>query len=164
MIKILFVCHGNICRSPAAEFIMKRLVRKKGKEAAFEIASAGVSDEECWRGRGNPVYPPMLEELQKHGLSADGKYARQIRREDYDHYDYLIGMDGGNLRGMERCFGGDPEGKLHRLLDFTDTPRDVADPWYSRDFQKAYEDIEEGCIALLQNLECVKRDGSFQHS
>ena len=124
MTKILFICHGNICRSPMAESVMKDLVRQAGKEAQFEIRSAAVSREEL----GNPVYPPARRELAKHGLSCDGHAARQIVRADYDAYDYLIGMDRGNMMGMRRAFGGDPAGKLHLLLDFTGKPRDVADP------------------------------------
>ena len=148
MKKVLFICHGNICRSPMAEFILKSMVRRQGVEKQFEIHSAAVSREEL----GNPVYPPARRELAKHGLSCSGHAARQITKEDYRMYDFLIGMDRGNLAGMRRVFGSDPEGKLHLLLDFTGAPRDVADPWYTDDFETAYRDIEAGCLALLAYL------------
>ncbi len=148
MTKILFVCHGNICRSPMAEFLMKALVAEKGLSARFEIASAATSDEEL----GNPVYPPVAALLRERGISCKGKTARQLRRADYESYDYIIGMDGANRRNMLRLFGGDPGGKISLLLDFTDRPRDVADPWYTRDFHAAERDIDEGCRALLQKL------------
>ena len=148
MIRILFVCHGNICRSPMAEFLMKALVAEKGLSARFEIASAATSDEEL----GNPVYPPVAALLRERGISCKDKTARQLRRADYESYDYIIGMDGANRRNMLRLFGGDPKGKVSLLLDFTDHPRDVADPWYTRDFRAAERDIETGCRALLNTL------------
>ena len=148
MIRILFVCHGNICRSPMAEFLMKELVAEKGLSGRFEIASAATSDEEL----GNPVYPPVAALLRERGISCKGKTARQLRRADYESYDYIIGMDGANRRNMLRLFGGDPTGKVSLLLDFTDHPRDVADPWYTRDFRAAERDIDEGCRALLKKL------------
>lgn len=163
MFRILFVCHGNICRSPMAEFIMKDLVKKQGLQDSFMISSAAVSREEI----GNPVYPPARRKLQEHGLSCEGKTARQMQRQDYDRYDLLIGMDSGNIRGMLRicgddnmhnslriCCDGKNNGswKVRRLLDFTDHPRDIADPWYTDDFDAAWRDIEEGCIALLQQV------------
>ena len=149
MIKVLFICHGNICRSPAAEFILKNLVRRAGLEAEFEIASAATSAEEL----GNPVYPPMRRELASHGISCAGKTARQLRRSDYDDYDLLIGFDEENLWNLRRKFSGDPEGKLHALLDYTGRPGDsIADPWYTRDFHQAWLDIDEGCQALLTEL------------
>lgn len=148
MIKILFVCHGNICRSPMAEFIMKDLVKKAHKEDMFEIASAATSSEEL----GNPVYPPARRKLAEHGISCSGKTARQIRRSDYDHYDMIIAMDQMNLRNMKRIFGDDPNGKLSLLLDHTDHPADIADPWYTDDFDTAWNDIERGCKALLKKL------------
>ena len=148
MIKILFICLGNICRSPMAEFLMKALVAEKGLSEQFEIASAATSSDEI----GNPVYPPVAALLRERGISCKGKTARQLRRGDYECYDYIIGMDGANRRNMLRLFGGDPKGKVSLLLDFTDHPRDVADPWYTRDFRAAERDIDEGCRALLQRL------------
>lgn len=152
--KILFVCHGNICRSPMAEFVFKRLVRRAGLEDAFEVASAATSDEEV----GNPVYPLAKRTLAEHGIGCPGKTARQLTPDDYDRYDMLIGMDGANLRNMELLFGGDPEGKLSLLLDHTpesDTihhGRDVSDPWYTRKFNIAWDDISTGCAALFDKL------------
>lgn len=156
MIKILFICHGNICRSPMAEFIMKDMVKKRGLADEFYIASAATSTEEIWGDRGNPVYPPARKELVKHGLSCDGKYAVQLKREDYAKYDYLIGMDSANIRNMERMCGGDPEGKIYRLLSFAGSSRDVADPWYTRDFKTTYNDVVEGCGALLEYIMAEK--------
>lgn len=152
MIKILFVCHGNICRSPMAEFIFKDLVRKCGREGEFEVASCATSREEIWNGVGNPVYPPAREELAKHGIACAGKRAVQLTKADYNQYDLLIGMDENNIRNMMRILGADPEGKVHKLMDYTGRGGDVADPWYSDRFDIAYRDIEEGCKALLEHL------------
>ena len=148
MIKILFVCHGNICRSPMAEFVMKDLVQKAGLDGQLAIASAATSTEEI----GNPVYPPARRKLAEHGIRCNGKRARQLRRDDYTRYDLLIGMDRANVRNMERICGGDPEGKLHLLLEYTARPGEVADPWYTGDFQATWEDVEAGCTGLLQSL------------
>lgn len=148
MNRILFICHGNICRSPMAEFVMKDMVKKAGRERNFNIASAATSREEI----GNPVYPPARRELAAHGVACDGHAARQITRRDYGEYDLLIGIDGANLRNMERVFGGDPEGKLRLLLDYTEKPRDVADPWYTGDFGQTWCDIEAGCKSLFRSL------------
>ena len=148
MIKILFVCHGNICRSPMAEFVMKDMVRKAGLENQFHIASAATSGEEL----GNPVYPPARRKLAEHGIDCSGKTARRLRKSDYTQYDLLIGMDQANLRNMHRMCGGDPEGKLHLLLDFTNRPGNVADPWYTGDFEATCRDVEQGCQGLLQEL------------
>ena len=145
MIKILFICHGNICRSPMSEFILRDMVAKRGIADQFEIASAATSREEI----GNPVYPPAKAELEKHGLSCDGKRAMQLQKNDYDKYDLFIGMDSANIRNMLRIFGGDPAGKVHKLMDYTPRGGDVADPWYSERFDVAYRDIYEGCKALL---------------
>lgn len=128
-----------------AEFVMKHLVEEAGLADQFEIASAATSTEEI----GNPVYPPARRKLAEHGISCDGKTARQLRQRDYDHYDLLIGMDGWNLRNMLRMCGGDPEDKIHLLMDYTDHPHDVADPWYSGDFETTYRDVVEGCKKLL---------------
>lgn len=148
MTKILFVCHGNICRSPMAEFIMKDLVKKAGMEKQFDIASAATSTEEI----GSPVYPPARRKLAEHGISCAGKTARQLTRADYDQYDLLIGMDSANLRNMRRICGGDPEGKIHLLMEYTDRPGDVADPWYTGDFEAAWQDVLAGCRGLLEQL------------
>lgn len=148
MTKILFICHGNICRSPMAEYVMKDLVRKAGREAEFAIASAATSADEI----GNPVYPNARRKLAEHGISCDGHAARQLTRADYDDYDLLIGMDSANLRNMRRICGGDPEGKLHLLMDFTTRPGDVEDPWYTRDFEATWRDVLEGCTALLRQV------------
>lgn len=144
--KILFVCHGNICRSPMAEFVMKDLLRKAGLTDDIEVASAAVSAEEI----GNPVYPPAQRKMAEHGIRCDGKTARQLRAADYQAYDLLIAMDRHNLQGMRRILGDDPAHKVHLLLDFTDKPRDVADPWYTRDFEQTWQDVSAGCRALLQ--------------
>ena len=148
MTKILFVCHGNICRSPMAEFVMKDLVEKAGLADEFTIASAATSTEEI----GNPVYPPVRQLLARHGISCAGKTARQLQRGDYAAWDLFIGMDTANLRNMTRLFGGDPEGKVHALLDYTHRPGEVADPWYTGDFESTWRDVVEGCTGLLQSL------------
>lgn len=148
MIKILFICHGNICRSPMAEFIFKDLTNKKGIADRFYVASAATSYEEI----GNPVYPPARKKLSEHGINPAGKTAIHMNREDYDAYDLLIGMEQMNIRNMLRIVGNDPQGKIHRLLDYSKHTRDISDPWYTGDFDRAYEDILEGCEALLQYL------------
>ena len=148
MVRILFVCHGNICRSPMAEFVMKDLVRKAGADERFFIASAATSTEEI----GNPVYPPARRKLAEHGIGCAGKTARQMTAADYREYDLLIGMDSANLRNMRRICGGDPEGKIRLLMDFTDRPGDVADPWYTGDFETTWRDISAGCRGLLEWL------------
>ena len=148
MIKILFLCHGNICRSPMAEFVMKDLVKKAGLEHEFSIASAATSTEEI----GNPVYPPARRKLSEHGISCAGKTARQLRKADYEHYDYLVGMDSANFRNMQRICGGDPEGKISLLLDYTDHPGSVADPWYTGDFEATWQDVLAGCRGLLAKI------------
>lgn len=149
MIKVLFICHGNICRSPAAEFVMKELVRRAGLSDAFVIDSAATSTEEI----GNPVYPPMRRVLHEHRIACGGKTARQLRRSDYEDYDLLIGMDEENLWNMRRLFHGDPSGKLRNLLDYAGrTGEAIADPWYTRDFEQTWRDVLEGCEALLTAL------------
>lgn len=148
MIKILFICHGNICRSPMAEFVMKRAVKDAGLEREFCIESAATSTEEI----GNPVYPPVRRLLGEHGISCEGKTARQVRRVDYEDFDYIIGMDSANYRNMMRIFDGDPYGKVHLLMDYTDRPGDVADPWYTRDFEETWRDVNEGCKGLLDSV------------
>ena len=183
MTKVLFICHGNICRSPMAEFVMKDLVKKAGLEKDFQIASAATSTEEI----GNPVYPPARRKLAEHGIQCDGHRARKLTNRDYDEYDLLIGMDQANLRNMHRICGGDHAGKMHLLLDFTDrrkgTPTklnallgrgearersefspqaemekrglcfdEVADPWYTGDFEATWRDVSDGCQGLLRFL------------
>lgn len=145
MTRILFVCHGNICRSPMAEFIMKRLVHEAGLDAHVQVESAATSTEEI----GNGVYPPARRMLAQHGISCEGKTARQITPSDYSRFDFIVGMDERNLRNMQRAFGGDGEKKISKLLDFTGRPGDVADPWYTGDFEATWRDCLEGCQDLL---------------
>ena len=148
MIKILFVCHGNICRSPMAEFVMKDLVKKARLESQFHIESAATSTDAI----GYPVYAPAHRKLAEHGISCKGKTARQLTRADYDKYDLLIGMDQANLRNMRRICGDDPDGKIHLLMEYTDRPGDVADPWYTGDFETTWRDVLEGCVGLLKSI------------
>ena len=146
--RILFVCHGNICRSPMAEFVMKHLVDEARRSDEFAIASAATSTEEI----GNPVYPPARRKLAEHGIGCAGKTARQMTRADYDRYDLLVGMDEANIRNMRRISGDDPEGKIHQLLDFTERPGEVADPWYTGNFDATWRDVLEGCQCLLNKI------------
>ena len=148
MIKILFVCHGNICRSPMAEFVMKELVRRAGRTGQFAIASAATSTDEI----GADVYQGTQEELIRHGIPFSHRHARQVTREDYDRWDHLVVMDKANLAAMPGLVGLDREGKVRRLLEFAGEARDVADPWYTGDFTTAYRDISRGCEALLKTL------------
>jgi len=148
MIKVVFVCHGNICRSPMAEYVMKDLVRQSGREDEFVIASAATSREEL----GNPVYPPVRRKLAEHGIRCDGHAARQMTRKDYEEFGYLIGMDRMNLSNMTRICGGDPEGKCSLLLAHAGQSGDVADPWYTGDFEATWQDVNIGCRALLKEL------------
>ena len=146
--KILFVCHGNICRSPMAEFVMKHLVEQAGLSDQFEIASAATSTEEI----GNPVYPPAKRKLAENGISCHGKTARQITLDDYRHYDYIIVMDRNNLRNMKWMLGEDKDHKISLLMDYTDRPGEVADPWYTGDFEATWRDVLEGCEGLLKTI------------
>ncbi len=146
MIKILMVCHGNICRSPMAEFVMKDLVAKAGLSDQFHIESAATSAEEL----GNPVYPPARKKLAEHGIDCAGKYARQLRREDYDSYDLIVCMDRSNVRDARRVCGGDSEDKIRLLLSFTGSDGEVADPWYTGDFEATWQDVSAGCQAILK--------------
>lgn len=148
MTRILFVCHGNICRSPMAEYVMKDMVQKAGLSDQFEIASAATSTEEI----GNGVYPPARRKLAEHGLRCDSKRARQMTRADYQKYDLLIGMDNWNIRNMMRICGGDKADKIRMLMDYTGHSRSVADPWYTGDFDATWDDVNEGCRALLKQL------------
>ena len=148
MIKVLFICHGNICRSPMAEFVFRDMVKKAGLSDKVYIASAATSREEL----GNPVHHGTVRKLSPLGISTKGKYAVQMTKADYDEYDMLLAMDQYNIRNMLRIVGSDPENKIMRLLDLTDHPRDIADPWYTGNFDETYNDILEGCEALIKKL------------
>lgn len=150
--KIMFVCHGNICRSPMAEFIFKDMLQKRGVADAFAVASCATSTEEIWDGIGNPVYPPAKDELAKHGISCGGKRAVQLKKADYDQYDLFLCMDRNNVKNALRILGGDEQAKIKLLLSYTDDQRDVSDPWYTGRFDVAYCDIQRGCQALLDAL------------
>lgn len=152
MTRIMFVCHGNICRSPMAEFIFKKMLADAGKEADFKVASSATSTEEIWGDVGNPVYPPARRELMKHGISCEGKTAVQLKKSDYEKYDLFICMDERNLAGMLRIFGADPDGKIRKLMSYTERGGDVADPWYSGRFDVTYADIYDGCLGLLEEV------------
>lgn len=144
--KILFVCHGNICRSPMAEYVMKYLVKEAGVANDYEIDSAATSTEEI----GNDIYPPVKRILHAEGIPCSGHSAKQMTRADYDYYDLVVVMDSYNLRNLRPIIGKDPYAKVHRLLDFTEQPGDIADPWYTRDFNLTYRQVTEGCKALLE--------------
>ncbi len=148
MIKILFVCHGNICRSPMAERVFQHLAAAVGRGAEFEVSSAATSREEI----GNPIYPPAARLLERHGISARGHAARQVTQADYADYDHLILMDENNRRNLHRLLGGDPAGKVSLLLEWAGQKKDVADPWYTGDFEATYRDVTDGCTAILQTL------------
>lgn len=148
MTRIMFICHGNICRSPMAEFILKDMLTCRGMADAFEVKSSATSTEEI----GNPVYPPARDELARHGISCDGKRAVQLTRADYDRYDYFLCMDARNYQNALRIFGGDPAGKLSKLLSHAGRSGDVADPWYTGDFAVTYRDIVDGCVGFLNEI------------
>lgn len=149
MIRIMFVCLGNICRSPMAEFVFKDMLEKENASGEFLVASSAVSAEEL----GNPVYPPARAELKKHGISSDGKYAVQLKCSDYDKYDLFVCMDESNVRAVKRLFSGDEQNKVKLLLSYAGENRGVSDPYYTRAFDVAYDDVVKGCAALLK---CVK--------
>ena len=154
MLNILFVCHGNICRSPMAEFIFKKMVKDAGKEGEYYIESAAVSAEDL----GSPIYPPAKRCLTSHGIPFDNtKCARQVTRADYDRFDRIICMDASNLRLIKRIIPADPEGKIHLMMSYTGSGRDVADPWYTGDFETTFQDILEGCQAMLSTATIIKR-------
>ena len=157
MIKVLFVCWGNICRSPMAEYIFKDMVSKAGMDEQFIIDSAAVSTEEL----GNPVYSPARALLGTKGIDCKGHHARQVRKADYDAFDYIIGMENTHLRIMrDRFFGGDPVGKLHLMMDYSSRPgSQVADPWYTGDFERTYEDLVDGLNGLLK--QCIMKDNGY---
>ncbi len=154
MVKIMFVCLGNICRSPMAEFLMKDIVKDKGMADDFYIMSAATSTEAlgCAPHRGT------REKLAEYGISVQGKKAVQLTRQDYEKYDYFLGMEKANLYAMYRIFGGDPQQKIYRLLDFSDSPRDIADPWYTGNFEKTFSDIQEGISAFLAYLQNNRKE------
>ncbi len=156
MKKIMFVCHGNICRSPMAEFIFKKITTESKADHEFLVESSATSTEEIWGDIGNPVYPPAKAELLKHGITCDGKRAVQLKKNDYEKYDLFVAMDSMNVRNIMRIFGKDPQGKVCKLMDFTTRGGDVADPWYTRRFDVTYKDISEGCNALFDYV--VKGD------
>ncbi len=152
MFKIMFVCHGNICRSPMAEFVLKKMVSDMDMSDDFIICSSATSTEEIWNGVGNPVYPPAKRELAKHKISCEGKRAVQLKYSDYNNFDYFVGMDSANIRNMHRILRDDSESKIYKLMDFTDQKGDVADPWYTGDFQKTYNDVYLGCKCFLDYI------------
>ena len=154
MLRVLFVCLGNICRSPMAEFVFRDMVEKRNLGSSFYIASAATSTEEI----GNPVHRGTREKLRQHGISTAGKYAVQLKKSDYDKYDYILGMERWNVVNMMKILRNDPQNKVCRLLDFSDRPRDIADPWYTGDFDITYDDIVEGCNGLLNHILKEDRD------
>lgn len=151
-IKVLFICHGNICRSPIAEFVFKDMVERAGLSNKFHIESRATHTDEIWNGVGSEVYPPAKKILAEHGISCKGKRAQLLTKRDYKEFDYIIGMDSENARHMPRITGGDPDGKISLLMDYTSRPRSVADPWYTGDFETTYADVLEGCAGFLDFL------------
>ena len=152
MIRIMFVCLGNICRSPMAEFVLKDLVKKQNLESEFYISSSATSSEEI----GNGVHHGTIRKLNQEKIPVENRVAKKLKKEDYDKYDYIIGMEKSNIINILRIIGNDKNQKLYRLLDFTNNPRDIADPWYTGNFDKAYEEILEGCKALIKKINLSK--------
>ena len=152
MVKIMFVCHGNICRSPMAEFVCKDLLQKQGRQAEFTVASSAVSREEIRGDVGHPVYPPVASLLRRKGIGCEGKRAVQLTRLDGPRYDYFVCMDENNLRGALRILGEAQQKKCVKLLSFCDSDEDVSDPWYTRDFETCYNDVLRGVQAMLRRL------------
>ena len=150
----MFVCHGNICRSPMAEFVFKKMIKERGLEEKYRVSSCATSREEI----GNPVYPPARAELRKHGINTDGKYSVQIEKSDYDRYDLFVCMDSRNVTNALKILKADPENKLCKLMDYTSRGGDVADPWYTGEFDVTYRDIYEGCLSLLKYLETQEKN------
>ena len=159
--RIMFVCHGNICRSPMAECILRSLVKEKGLEGSIAVCSSATSTEEIWGGRGNPIYPPAKAVLRAHGIAVPDREAVQLKKSDYEKYDLFLCMDQNNIRNTLRIFGSDPRSKVKKLMAYTECPRDVADPWYTGDFEITYRDILEGCTALLQEISSCEKDREF---
>ena len=152
MISVMFVCHGNICRSPMAEFILKDLTAKRGLAKEFVIASSATSSEEIYGGIGNPIYPPAARELARRGVPYEMRRATRLQKSDYMRYDWFLCMDHNNMRNMQAIFGGDPLSKCRLLKSFTKEGGQVADPWYSGDFSQAFDDIYKGCTAFLEEI------------
>lgn len=153
MKKIAFVCHGNICRSPMAEFVFKNMLYSGGIQDKFQVSSFATSDEEIWRGIGNPIHDGTLGIFKKYNIPYDvSKRATQLCKSDYDKYDLFVGMDFANVRNMNRIFGSDPKSKVKLLLDYASEHREVSDPWYTGDFEKTYRDIVNGCREILKML------------
>lgn len=148
MLRILFICHGNVCRSSCAEYVFKDMLKKEDRSDDFYVESKATSTEEL----GNGVYPPMERVMIGHGITCSGHRARQMKKDDYDDFDLIIGMDSENMFYMKRMWPEDPGEKLKLLLEYTDNPREISDPWYTRDFEKAFKEIEEGCKALLDEM------------
>ena len=146
--RILFICYGNICRSPMAHYLMQALADREGLSEKVLIDSAATSREEL----GNPIYPPAKRELEKHGIAAGNHLSRQVTAADYQKYDWLVGMETRNVRDISQICGGDPAGKIVRLLDFTDHPTDIADPWYTGDYDTTWRQILDGCTAVIETL------------
>lgn len=151
--RIMFVCHGNICRSPMAEFIMKDIIKKNHRENDYFIASSATSTEEIFMGRGNPIYPPAKEVLKRNGIPFIEHYATLLKYSDYSNFDLIIAMDSYNIRNIMYIIRNDNESKVHKLLEYDGSNDDVSDPWYTRDFDRAFNDIKRGCIALFESLE-----------
>ena len=161
MKRIMFVCHGNICRSPMAEFIFKKMLAENNVSDCFYVASCATSTEEIHGGKGNPVYPPAKSELLKHGITCEGKCAVQLKKGDYDNYDMFIAMDSMNVRNIMKIFGKDKDGKVCKMMDFTDRKGDVADPWWTGNFDVAYNDIYDGCKGLFEHLKGDSNDEKY---
>ena len=162
MTRVLFVCHGNICRSPISEFVLKDMVEKRGLIDEFEIASAATSTEEIWNGKGNPIYPPAQAELKRRGIGRTAytnfasKRARQVTRQDYNYYDYILCADTANIRNTIRITGKDTDNKIKLLLDYSKDEskrgKSISDPWYSGQFDITYDDVYDGCLGFLDEI------------
>ena len=150
--KIMFVCHGNICRSPMAEFVLKNMLAERGVLSEFTVSSSATSTEEIWGNIGNPVYPPARAELLKHGISCEGKRAVQLKKADYENYDLFLAMDDANVRNIHLIFGTDPDNKVKKLMSYTSRGGSVLDPWYTRDFAATYRDVFDACTALIGEI------------